>query len=89
MASLPQSEIAFEEAHINDNLSTTVIAVCNVFTALAFISLLTRLMCRRSSRAPLGLDDYLAVAAMVLPLLSDSLVAFIADHDEKDTTHWS
>lgn len=86
MATLPQSEINFEEAHINDNLSTGVIAVCNVFTALALLSLIARLVARRWVKAPLGLDDYLAIAAMVKPLRSDNLAAFIADHHEQDTT---
>ena len=65
MASLPPSEIAYQEAHINDNLSTTLIAVCNVFTVLAVLSLLARLAARRLARTPLGWDDYLAIAAMV------------------------
>ena len=65
MATLPPSEIAYETAHINDNLSTTLIVVCNIFTALALLSLIFRLVARRLARASLGWDDYFAIAAMV------------------------
>ena len=63
MTSLPPSEFAYEEAHINDNLSTTLIAVCNVFTAVALLCLVARLTARRLARVLLGWDDYIAIAA--------------------------
>ena len=65
MASLTPSEITYEEAHINDNLSTTLIAICNVFTGIALLSVFARLLARRLARVQLGWDDYFAVAATV------------------------
>ena len=50
MASLTPSEITYEEAHINDNLSTTLIAICNVFTGIALLSVFARLLARRLAR---------------------------------------
>ena len=66
MASLTPSEITYEEAHMNDNLSTTLIAICNVFTGIALLSVFARLLARRLARARLGWDDYFAVAATVI-----------------------
>ena len=67
MASLAPSEIAYEKAHINDNLTPTLIGICNLFTALAIISLFARLVSRRITRTSLGLDDYFAIGASVDP----------------------
>ena len=78
MATLPPSEIAFQEAHIDDNLSTTVIGICNLFTALALLSLLGRLLTRRYAKALLGLDDYLAILTTVISV-ADHLRVFMAD----------
>ena len=85
MASLPPSEIAYQEAHINDNLSTTLIVVSTVFTALGLLSLLARLIARRLARAHLGWDDYLAIAAMVNFYGQQNLMALAADHSKPDT----
>ena len=78
MASLPPSEIAYQKAHINDNLTLTLIGVCNAFTGLAIVSLFARLISRRLTRTSLGLDDWLAIAASVCISAAD-LTLVIAD----------
>ena len=66
MASLPPSELAYQEAHLNDdNRSKTIIVIGTLFTALALLSLVARLLARRLASATLGWDDYFALAAMV------------------------
>ena len=65
MASLPPSEIAYQQAHINDNLSTTLIAVSIIFCGVALLSLVVRLVARRLASASFGWDDYFAIATMV------------------------
>lgn len=65
MASLPASEIAYQQAHINDNLSTTLIAVSTIFCGVALLSLVVRLIARRLANASFGWDDYFAIATMV------------------------
>lgn len=69
MASLPPSEIAYQQAHIDDNLSTRLIVVCNAFTAVALVTLFARLASRRLTGAVLGWDDYLAIAASVILII--------------------
>lgn len=69
MANLPPSEIAYQQAHIDDNLSTRLIVVCNAFTAMALATLFTRLASRRLTGAALGWDDYLATAASVILII--------------------
>ena len=65
MASLPPSEIAYQQAHINDNPSTTLIAVSTIFCGAALLSLVVRLIARRLASPSFGWDDYSAIATMV------------------------
>lgn len=65
MTSVPPAEIARQKAHINDNRSSMLITVCNVFTGIALLSVVARLSARRLARATLGLDDYLAIGTLV------------------------
>ncbi len=65
MDSLPQPEIDYQTAHFGDDLSTTLIVISNLFTAVAVLLLLARLVSRNMVGAPLGWDDYLACATAV------------------------
>ncbi|KAG7006141.1 hypothetical protein G7Y79_00016g041260 [Physcia stellaris] len=79
MASLPPSEIAYQQAHIDDNLSTTLIAVSTIFCGVALLSLVVRLIARRLARASFGWDDYLAIATMV-PLIGLNIAVCLLGH---------
>lgn len=87
MASLPSSEIAYQQAHINDNHSTTLIAVSTVFCGVALLSLVVRLIARRLANAILGWDDYLAIATMVeYPWPGQDALGAVADHGIQGTS---
>ncbi|KAI8959968.1 hypothetical protein F5Y11DRAFT_284916 [Daldinia sp. FL1419] len=68
MGSIPQQEIDYQEAHINDNQSVVIIGVCSAFVGLAVLVFFIRLFARKVSGVPLGWDDYLAIAS-ILPLI--------------------
>ncbi|KAI0850468.1 hypothetical protein F5Y00DRAFT_268246 [Daldinia vernicosa] len=68
MDSLPQEEIDYQLAHINDNQSVVIIGVCSAFVGLAIVVFSTRLLARKINGTPLGWDDYLAIAS-ILPLI--------------------
>lgn len=65
MDNIPQSDIDYQEAHINENHSTLLIAVCTVFTGLALVAFVLRILARKIGGYRIGLDDYLAFAAAV------------------------
>ena len=65
MDSLPPAAIAFQKAHIGDNLSSALIGLSTTFTALALTSLFGRLLARRLAHTSLWFDDYVAIAAAV------------------------
>lgn len=65
MADRSASEIAHQEAHINQNLSPTLIIVCSIFTGAALFCLIARVTIKHLTKVSLGLDDFLAVAAGV------------------------
>lgn len=67
MASIPPSEIASEEAHINENHGPLLIALCTIFTGLAFLLFALRVFARRVSRSGFASDDWLALLALVSP----------------------
>ena len=62
--SLSPEEIAYEEAHIHDNRAYQQIIPLAIFGLLAFASVVLRFIARRSKGVPLGLDDWLIVAAI-------------------------
>ncbi len=65
MDNIPQSEIDYQLAHIDDNFSTVIIGISSAFVGLAVVVFITRLIARRVSGAHLGWDDYFAIAAIV------------------------
>ena len=67
MASIPPSELAYQEQHIDQNRGPMTIGVCSMFLVLAFGAVAARLASRRISRVRLGSDDYLILVALVCP----------------------
>ena len=61
----PARELQYEQAHITDNATNSVI-VANVICALiAGSAVLLRIVSRRLKKLSLGVDDYMAMSAMV------------------------
>ena len=74
----PHSEIQYEQAHITDNAVPSLIAT-NIFCLMiAGSAVVLRLISRRLNRLSLGIDDYMAVLAMVrvdaIPVISLCLI---------------
>lgn len=63
--SMPPEEYASQLAHIDDDRSSTIIAVTSTFTVLALVAVILRFYARRYNRSKLSWEDYVAVAAMV------------------------
>lgn len=71
--------MATDEAFLNENHSTRLIIVSSVFTGLAAVLFLLRILARRFKRAALGLDDHLALAATI-SLLAMNVAASLMAH---------
>ena len=70
MASLPTpQEIAYQEAHINDDKSGSIIAASATCYAIGIIAVALRFLSRRISRIRYEWDDWLCVAGLVRPPL--------------------
>lgn len=69
--SLSPQEIAYETAHINDNIGYQQVAAVSVFGIAALLAVVGRLVARRVSKAGFGWDDYLVLLAELaaLPLV--------------------
>lgn len=65
MASLPPSEIQYEEAHIHQSQQAAAYGVPIAFFILAVCFICIRLVSRGMHRAKFALDDYLALAGIV------------------------
>jgi hypothetical protein len=62
---LPPEVIAYQMAHKDDNKGPELIAVSAIFGSLALSCVMARMVSRRISSAPFGMDDYLIIVAMV------------------------
>lgn len=62
---LTASEIRYEQAHITDNATTSIIAANVICFTVACCAISLRLVSRRLRRLQLGIDDYFAMLAMV------------------------
>ena len=61
----PAREFQYQQAHIADNATTSII-VANVISSLfAGSAVLLRIISRRLKKLSLGVDDYMAMLAMV------------------------
>ena len=65
MSFLPPDELAYQLAHKDENIGYQLIVTSAIFGSLAFLCVTARMMSRRMSPGPFGIDDYLAVVAMV------------------------
>ena len=62
---LPASEIQYEQAHITDNATNSILAASVICFVVAGSAVSLRLISRRLKQLSLGVDDYLAIVAMV------------------------
>ena len=65
MKVLSPQQIAYEAAHIHESRAPALLVPLIIFELIALACVVGRVWARRRSRTPLGLDDYLIVAAMV------------------------
>ncbi|KAI1423462.1 hypothetical protein F5Y12DRAFT_529579 [Xylaria sp. FL1777] len=79
MASLPPSEIQYQEAHLSENESPAIIAVSTIFAAVALITFLLRVAARYVTAAHFGLDDGFALAS-VISLIVLSVATSLSAH---------
>lgn len=84
MADSEQSAHAYQEAHINENQKTEIIAPSVIFLAIAYTALLLRYKSRRVSRLKFEADDWcvgLSLVGKVLPIVvAKSLTPHMDDH---------
>lgn len=76
---LSPAEIAHEEAHIHENKAYQQIIAISVFGVFAFVSVVMRVVARKVGQVPLGMDDYLIIAAMVRSINPDDYTEIIDD----------
>lgn len=62
---LKPSEAKYDQDHIADNATTSIILANVICSAVAGIAVFSRLVSRRLRRLSLQTDDYLALIAMV------------------------
>lgn len=62
---LPPEEIAYQNAHITQDRRPALIVLCSIFTGLALLLFLLRILARRVVNAGIGLDDWLAFISTV------------------------
>ncbi len=62
---LPPSEVQYENAHISDDDSATVITAVATCSFIAFTAVILRLISRRLKHVSLRQDDYAAIVALV------------------------
>ncbi|KAE9363383.1 hypothetical protein N431DRAFT_450160 [Stipitochalara longipes BDJ] len=72
--SLSPAELAYQEAHINDNLQPSVIIATAICLAGAYVSVVLRFASRFIGHTPLGKDDYTIVLALIPATAFSALV---------------
>ena len=72
--SLTPQELAYQEAHIRQDIAYQQNVAIGVFGVLALACVTGRIFNRIASKVPLGVDDYLTVAAMVRCLQHQSML---------------
>ena len=77
MATLPTpQEIAYQEAHITDDKTGSIIAANATCYAIGIIAVALRFLSRRISKIKYELDDWLVVVGLVRPPLPSILHIF-------------
>ena len=61
----PARELQYEQANINDNATNSVIVANVICSLVAGSAVLLRIISRRLKKLSLGVDDYMAMSAMV------------------------
>lgn len=61
----PAGELQYEEAHITDNATNSIIVANVICSLVAGSAVLLRIISRRLKKISLGVDDYMAMSAMV------------------------
>ena len=61
----PASEIQYEQAHITDSATSSVILANVICSVVAGSAVLLRITSRRLKKLSLGVDDYMAMLAVV------------------------
>ena len=69
MLMLPPDEIAYEEAHINDNRGPILVGVTTILLVLGILAALGRFASRRMTKAALATDDWLVLFSLVCVLV--------------------
>ena len=64
-ASMPPSQREYQLAHLNQGLSSNIVAVNIALPIVATIAVILRLTARRMKRADCKADDFVLVAALV------------------------
>ena len=78
MASIPTpQEIAYQEAHITDDRSGSIIAANATCYAIGIIAVALRFLSRRISKIRYEWDDWLVVAGLVRPPLPSIYISSI------------
>ena len=62
---LPASEIQYQQAHITDNATNSIIAANVACSLVAGSAVVLRITSRRLKKLSLGIDDYMAMLALV------------------------
>jgi hypothetical protein len=66
---LPPEVIAYQQAHIHENLGPTVIAVASVLLCLDVTAVAARFYARRALKISYGWDDWLIIPGLVCSAL--------------------
>ena len=66
---LPPTEIEYEEAHIFDDDTATIVTAVATCFFVAFVAVTLRLISRRLKHQCLQHDDYMAIVALVRSLI--------------------
>lgn len=61
----PAKEFQYQQAHITDNVTTSLIVANVICSLVAGSAVLLRIISRRLKKLSLGVDDYMALSAMV------------------------
>lgn len=62
---IPPDQVAYQQAHIQENNRVEILAVVSVLSGLATLAIFLRVYVRRSTGAGFRTDDYLIFAAGV------------------------
>ena len=65
LTTITPQEIAYQEQNINDDRGATVSATVSVFSTMAFLTVLLRLIARKRTHAAWHLDDYIMIVGLV------------------------